>query len=262
MIRDLVKKYIKKLLVQFHSYDNAIKKNYLPRSHYAYCCYQGAVLAKKLKIKRISVIEFGCAGGTGLLAIEKITEKVEQLTGIQFDIFGFDSGIGLPKPLDYRDLPYIWKEGFFRMNKKKLTKQLKKSTIVFGEVNETIEKFIQKYSPSPIAAIFHDFDYYSSTLNSFKFITQENQKFFLPRVFNYFDDIIGGETELYNEFVGELLAISEFNNDNKSIKFAKAQNLITKKNQFVWYHQIRILHFFNHPLYNEFIGNSNLQLEI
>ena len=262
MIKNLVKNYIKKLLVQFYSYDIAIKKNYLPRSHYAYCCYQGAMLAKRLKIKKISVIEFGCAGGAGLLAIENITKKVEKITGVEFEIFGFDSGIGLPKPLDYRDLPHIWKEGFFKIDKEKIDKHLKKSKIIFGDVNETIECFIEKYTPSPIAAIFHDLDYYSSTKNSFKFINNKNENYFLPRVFNYFDDIIGGEVELYNEFVGELLAISEFNNNNKNIKFAKAQHLITKKNQFVWYHQIRILHFFNHPLYNKFISNDNLQLQI
>jgi hypothetical protein len=53
---------------------------------------QGAHLAKALGIKRVSVIEFGVAGGNGLVALDRIAEKVEQALGIDIDVYGFDTG--------------------------------------------------------------------------------------------------------------------------------------------------------------------------
>ena len=43
---------------------------------------------------------------------------------------------------------------------------------------------------------------------------KDNGKFFLPSVFSYFDDIIGSEIELYNDYTGERLAINEFNSNS------------------------------------------------
>lgn len=41
--------------------------NWTARPNYAYCTYHAADLARRLGIPRISVIEFGVAGGNGLL---------------------------------------------------------------------------------------------------------------------------------------------------------------------------------------------------
>jgi hypothetical protein len=89
--------------------------NALKRIPYAYICFNAAKLAKKLGYKKISVIEYGVGEGSGLLSLEKYTEEIEKILGVQIDIYGFDTGQGLPKPVDYRDLPYHWKEGFFSM---------------------------------------------------------------------------------------------------------------------------------------------------
>ena len=40
-----------------------------PRPHYAYCTYHAARLAEILGIERISLIEFGVAGGNGLVEL-------------------------------------------------------------------------------------------------------------------------------------------------------------------------------------------------
>ncbi|HEY5681248.1 MAG TPA: hypothetical protein VIS55_14360 [Pseudomonadales bacterium] len=48
------------------------------------------------------------AGGNGLVEMERIAREVEPLFGVGIEIWGFDSGKGLPAPRDYRDLPYIW----------------------------------------------------------------------------------------------------------------------------------------------------------
>ncbi|NIP15814.1 MAG: hypothetical protein GWM88_14255 [Pseudomonadales bacterium] len=36
--------------------------------------------------------------------------------GVDIEIWGFDSGKGLPAPKDYRDLPYIRQEAFFEFD--------------------------------------------------------------------------------------------------------------------------------------------------
>ena len=65
----------------------------------------------------------------------------------------------MPKPVDYRDLPYHWKEGFFSMNEEDLQKKLKKAKLVIGDIKETSKNFFSKYNPAPIGAVVHDFDF-------------------------------------------------------------------------------------------------------
>jgi len=61
--------------------------------------------AKGLGIDRVSVLEFGVAGGTGLLAMDAAAEGAESLLGVEIDVFRFDTGTGLPPPADRRDMP-------------------------------------------------------------------------------------------------------------------------------------------------------------
>lgn len=241
------------------SFKTKIKLKLISRPHYAYCIFNACQLASKLGLKSISVIEFGVASGNGLVCIEEIAAELERLFDMKIEIYGFDTAQGLPKPNDYRDLPYHWKEGFFKMDYEKLTKKLSKTKLIIGNLKDTSNTFLEKYSPAPIGAIFHDLDFYSSTkisLNLFK----ENNKFFLPRIFNYFDDIVGTEIELFNDYTGERLAINEFNNENKDIKISPCYNLISQNNILTWHYQIFITHIFKHDLYNSFISKENQQI--
>lgn len=250
-----IKKYLqRKIFAKLVPYETAIRRDYLERSHYAYCCLHSALLAKKLGIKEISAIEFGVAKGNGLLALEKICSDVTQITGIKFQIYGFDTGKGLPEPKSYKDLPYAWRLGDFAMDRYKLQQKLSAAKLILGDVKETVNEFIKKYNPAPIGCMFHDLDFYSSTKDSFAFINQSNTSYFLPRVFNYFDDILGNELELYSEFTGERLAIEEFNSENSVIKFAELKYLLSYSRTNMWYHQLRALHFFEHALYNKYVG--------
>ena len=45
----------------------------------------------------------------------------------------------------------------------------------FLDKNSISKKFFDKYSPSPIGAIFHDLDYYYSTINSFKIFDNDEK---------------------------------------------------------------------------------------
>lgn len=77
------------------------------RPSYTWGVMQGLSLARALNIKRVSVLEFGVAGGRGLLALEQVAQALEPTFGVQVDVYGFDTGMGLPKPSDNRDLPNI-----------------------------------------------------------------------------------------------------------------------------------------------------------
>jgi hypothetical protein len=228
------------------------------RPYSFYIVFYAATLAQKLGLPSISILEFGCAGGKGLLQLELISEEIEKYIDVKIEIYGFDTGVGLPKPLDYRDLPHQWQEGFFAMNQVKLYPKLKRSQLVIGDVKNTVPNFIETYNPPPIGAVIHDLDFYSSTKDSFN-LFKNDPKYFLPRVFNYFDDIIGTEIESINDFTGERLAINEFNLENADRKFSIAYNLTCKANVLSWYNQIRILHFFSHLDYCNFIGDKNQQ---
>jgi hypothetical protein len=76
----------------------------------------------------------------------------------------------------------------------------------------------------------------------------------------YFDDIIGSDVWLCNEFTGEQLSIEEFNQRHKSKKIAR--NYYVSNNyppNSWWPEEIFIFHDFWHPRYNDFIGDNEQQ---
>jgi hypothetical protein len=144
------------------------------------------------------------------------------------------------------------------MNEKKLRAKLKKANLIIGDIEKTSRDFFLKYNPAPIGAVIHDFDFYSSTKVALSML-KEDENFFLPRVYCYFDDVIGTETELYNDFTGERLAINEFNNENENIKISESYHFAGRANE-IWHYQIWTCHFFKHKEYSNFIGESDQQL--
>lgn len=244
-------------------YLEIIAEGDVQRLNYAWGVLQSANLAKNLGISRISVIELGVAGGNGLVDLEKVAEKVENVLGIEIDVYGFDSGSGLPKPQDYRDLPNLWSEGYFPMNQEKLQKRLKKARILLGLVEDTIQQFINS-APSPVAFIAFDLDLYSSTMAAFKLL-EADSSLLLPRVYCYFDDILGFT---YGDHNGERLAISEFNVSNNMRKISQIYGL----KHFVpwqvannwWVDCFYMAHVIDHKLYGSndgFLKEITLELE-
>jgi hypothetical protein len=231
------------------------------RPHYAYCMYHSAVLAQRLGYDEISVIEFGVAGGNGLLVLEQHAEECRQELGIKIQLYGFDTGAGLPAPSDYRDLPYHWKPGFFAMDVDALKRQLRTATLVLGDIAETSKSFFREHDPAPIAAVMHDFDFYSSTRTALDMLDAD-ERYRLPRMFCYFDDILGDETALYNDFTGERLAINEYNAQHETRKLSPAYHLTTRARLERWYHQIYLHHDFEHSRYNDFVSDVHQQLPL
>lgn len=229
------------------------------RPKYTWGVLQGANLAKALGIGHISVIEFGVAGGNGLLSLERIAQKVEALFEMSIDVFGFDTGVGLPKPVDYRDLPNLYAESDFKMDPEKLTQLLQKAHVVLGPVEDTLVAFINA-RPAPMAFIAFDLDYYTSTIQAFKLL-ETDSALLLPRIHCYFDDILGFT---FSDYTGERLAIAEFNASHSARKISPIYGL----RYFLpgayahqaWSEAFYLAHIFDHPLYGQNDGLSKPQV--
>jgi hypothetical protein len=242
------------------TYEWRVDLGAVERPAYAYCVREAARLAKQLGIPRISVIEFGVAGGTGLLALERHARRVSESLDIQIDVYGFDTGRGLPPPTDYRDLPYHWKAGFFEMDTEALRARLQDATLILGDVEETVRSFVEIYDPAPVGAVMHDMDLYSSTAHGLA-LFDVDEAYRLPRIFTYFDDIIGDENSLYNEYTGERLAIAEFNRSHRLHKICPAVHLAWR-GLVEWHHQIYVVHDFAHARYGDFVSHARQQLPL
>jgi hypothetical protein len=225
----------------------------LPRPHYGYCVYQAARLAKSLHLPKISVLEFGVAGGNGLAELERVAREVERQFAVEIEIYGFDNGTGLPPPVDYRDLPYVWRPGFYRMDVNALRGRLKKARLVLGDVSDTVQDFVRAHSPAPIGAVFIDLDFYSSTRDALK-IFDAASTCMLPRVFCYFDDVISCEDTFFSDRVGELLAIREYNETHSTRQLARIAGFPhSRAIPAQWNDQIYVHHSFDHPDYTTYV---------
>jgi len=219
------------------------------RPHYAFGVYSAAQLAQALGLPGISVAEFGVAGGHGLLALEAIAREISQALSYRIDVFGFDSGIGMPEAGDYRDLPHVWAKGFYRMDVDRLTARLTTAQLILGDVAKTLPEWVSHAEVMPIGFLGFDLDYYSSTLGAFQ-VFDGPAGTRLPRVFCYFDDIIWPERACHNDFAGELLAIREFNEAHQNCKLCPIHLLRhTRLNPAPWNDQTYVMHDFAHPLY-------------
>lgn len=235
------------------SFEFRVALDGIKRPNYAYALLYAAKQARNLGLKKISAIEFGVAYGNGLIELEKIAEKVTKITEVSIDIFGFDIGTGLPTPSDYRDLPYVFKSGFYKMDVQRLQARLKKTTrLILGDVGESISEFM-KASIAPLGFAAFDLDFYSSTVQAMRILSSGYNEL-LPRVYCYFDDTIGSREELYNEYTGELLAIREFNQQHEDRKIALIHGLIDHRIiKSSWCNAMYALHVFDHPLYNQYV---------
>ena len=132
------------------TFEQQVRYGVLSRPAYGYCLWQAADLARRLQYPSISVIEFGVAGGNGLLVLEDYAASVSAATGVNIDVYGFDTGEGLPTPTDYRDMPYRWKGGDFKMETSALEEaRLSRARLVIGDVKDTVPRFFEETNRSP-----------------------------------------------------------------------------------------------------------------
>lgn len=230
------------------SVETRVRYGIFERPHYAYGVYSAADLAQRLGLGTIAVVEFGVAGGRGLLALERTAEIVGKHFGIEINVAGFDTGQGMPAPTDYRDLPHVWGEGFYKMDVLKLKEKLAPSTeLILGDIEETVSSWSPKGS---IGFIAFDLDYYTSTKKAFRLFENARSHPRLPRTYCYFDDMVWPEHACHNDYVGELCAIREFNEEHEHIKLCPIHMLCqTRVHRSAWNEQMYVMHDFRHPLY-------------
>ena len=243
-------RYLQERYPGFYPYSKLVEKGHEIRPQYAYSLLQAALLAKRLGYRQISALEFGCAGGAGLIDLEYLGAKIYKATGVSVKIYGFDSGIGLLPSKDYRDCLYLWQPGDYEMAFEKLSKRIRSAEIILGDVSETVREFTQKYNPPPIGFISCDLDYFTSTFSAIAPFTSIGNEFLLPRVFVYFDD-----TLYTSRFTGELLAIEKFNelSDQRKIDQIPLCAEFLGQRWGKWYYLAKKfywLHCFDHPLYS------------
>src|SRR6059058_3422081 len=106
------------------------------RPQYLWPLLHSAHAARALKIPRIVALEFGVAGGNGLLALERAAAAATELSGTDVDIFGFDTGAGMPAPVDARDAPWLIEPAYFDMDEEALRARLDRAQLVLGPVGE------------------------------------------------------------------------------------------------------------------------------
>lgn len=173
--------------------------------------------ARRQGVEAISVIEFGVAGGSGLVALQEDAEAVERETGVAIRVFGFDMGrAGLPDARgDYRDHPDAWQPGDFPMDEEALRARLApRTTLVLGNVASTVPTFFAEHDPPPIGFVSVDVDLYSSSRDALGIFLLPDTRM-LWHVPLYFDDI---EFVFNHRWAGELLAIDEFNEKSPRVK--------------------------------------------
>ncbi|MEZ4802161.1 MAG: hypothetical protein R2797_05260 [Gelidibacter sp.] len=235
----------------FGSFRKKVAYDLVLRPQHAFGILEAADQAKRLGLKRLSIIEFGVANGAGLMNMVAIAEKVTKITDIVIDIYGFDTGEGMPSPIDYRDHPEYYNVGDFPMNKELLLEKTKgKATVIFGPIKERLTAFIEDLSPeSPIGFVSIDVDYYSSTKEVLELLTAD-ANIFLPLTYLYFDDISHPH---HNDKCGELLAIKEFN-DSNPLRNIAYNTFFSNERLFknaMWVKQLYYLHVLDHPYRHE-----------
>jgi len=237
----------------FGSYRMKIALDLVVRQHNAYCILKSADQARQLGIRSVTLIEFGVATGAGLFNMAQIAKRISSSTGIEFRIYGFDSGKGMPQAIGYQDHPEYYKQGDYPMDYGRLKSILPANTkLIIGDINQqSIQKFITENvsREAPIGYVNIDVDYYSSARESLKIFLEPAEKY-LPVTYVYFDDI---EFEGHNSRCGELLAVEEFNRDNplrfiERHSFLENQRIFKKAN---WIKHIFALQVLDHPVRND-----------
>jgi hypothetical protein len=187
------------------------------RPHYLVGVLFAAEQAKREGVEAISAIEFGVAGGKSLVVLEGIAEAVEAATGVRISVYGFDTGGGgLPDFIgDHRDCPDSWRPGLFPMDVDALRARLSpRTTLVLGNIRDTVPTFIERYNPPPVGFAAIDVDLYSSTAWALQLLSSPERRM-LMHVPLYFDDI---HLPFVHAYAGEMLAINEFNERETDVK--------------------------------------------
>ncbi|MFC5143549.1 hypothetical protein ACFPP6_02420 [Streptomyces aureoversilis] len=233
------------------------------RPHYAYGVRRATELAARLGHRGVTVVEFGVAGGNGLLALAEHARYYAAATGVAVRVVGFDSGAGMPAAKDPRDLPYLFGPGFYTMDHDRLRARLGTAELVIGDLAETLPAYLDTHAhllrDHPVGFVSLDLDYCSSTNTALGLFRGPAHEHLLPRVTCYLDDLPGTI-----EQIGEAAAIADFNTAHTDRPIGRVLGL----RAFTpfdppWADQIYVHHRLDHPDYGRLeIGATGDQLPL
>lgn len=240
--------FLSAVIAIFGTYRAKVNFDLIVRQQYAFPILYAADAAIKYGFKTMTIIEFGVAGGAGLHNMCQIAERTTKATGIDFRVIGFDTGKGMPPAVDYRDLPENFQEGDFSMDVEKLTRSLPAfAKLVVGDIEDTVPTYLSSLTEeAPVGFISVDVDYYSSAKKALTILTG-SPLHYLPIVPVYLDDL---GADGVNPWTGELLAVNEFNEENKLRKIAPFTMLRARRifKNPSWIDRMYASHFHDHPL--------------
>ena len=254
--------FFRRLLSRFpiRSFSTRLRAGAFQRPWYAWSLYAAALEAKSLGYQATTVLELGVAGGNGLVTLCDYRDEIVKELGVQIHIVGLDAGTGLPESSDPRDLLYVWPSGSFEMDVPKLKRRLNgRADVILGDVAVTAKQV--SFPPdAPLGAIMFDLDMYTSTRDAFALFLHDN---LLPRVWCYFDDIVGDESHAYSDEIGVRAAIKEFNAAWNPMERHLSQAYVFK-NQFPeeWHQRIYVYHNMKHRHYNTCMSDHKHTLEL
>ncbi len=218
------------------------------RQHHAFGLLQAADFARALGLEALTAIEFGVASGAGLLNLCEVGDRVTAATGVRFDVVGFDTGAGMPLPVDHRDHPEYYRAGDFPMDRGALDARLPPNArVVYGDVAQTVPRFLADLSPAaPIGFVSLDLDYYRSSRDALRMLEDPDPRKYLPVTLMYLDDIAFPG---HNEWCGELLAVREFNAENALRKIGRYPFLRSQRvfKNPAWLEHMFTLQALDHP---------------
>lgn len=230
--------------------DAAYRFGLVDRPHYAYGVRRATESAARLGLPGVTLVEFGVAGGNGLLALAEHARYYARATGVEVRVVGFDASDGLPPGKDVRDLPYLFGAGFYPMDRARLLARLGGTAeVVIGDVAETVPGYLETNADTlrthPVGFVSFDLDYYSSTMSALNLFRGGDHSRLLPRVTCYLDDLPGTIAQ-----IGEAAAMAEFNAEHGDRAISRVLGL----RPFIpfdppWADQIYVHHHFGHPDY-------------
>ena len=218
------------------------------RQQHAFGLLRAADIARALGRDTVTAVEFGVAKGAGLLNLCELARRITRATGVKFRIVGFDTGTGMPDPVDYRDHPEYYFAGDFPMDRPALTAKLPPNArVIYGDVAQTVAGFLSELTAeAPLGFMALDLDYYSSSRGALHLLADPDSSKYLPMMPVYLDDVAFPG---HNEWCGELLAVKEFNSECELRKIGK-YNFLRNSRIFknpAWVDHMYALHVLDHP---------------
>ena len=127
------------------------------------------------------------------------------------------------------------------------------SAPLIGDVGVTVKNWLRDSIESPLGFIAFDLDYYSSTKAALALLDGPESTH-LPRVHCYFDDLAAGDQSCMNRYVGEYLAIDEFNAAHRDRKICLIEQLrINRQSYEYWQERMYVFHNFSHAKYTQVV---------